>query len=299
MKTTGMQWTRVLVLGLAGALGGGAALAAPPVAPAKKKASGPIAGEALPGEGLPKTGSRLDVLFVIDSTGSMGGLVEDGKKEMRKIIDEILAGDPKPDLRVGLLTYRDHGDDYLTKHIPLSRDFEAFYKFMAHVESGGGGDWEEDVSRAMHVSVSLFNWDMDKNTARMIFLFGDAPAHTDYGDFDFKKEADIARSKKITINAFAMNTDEKVKEQWTYMAKATGGIYKVIGTGMADSADYGDDDHYEKDYTGAPAGTGAGGADAPKSDFGRSVTDAVKAAAAKSGTSYDKAPAPPKKKTPK
>ncbi|HEV8324251.1 MAG TPA: vWA domain-containing protein [Myxococcota bacterium] len=304
MSTRQRCWLAVGAgVALVAALGGVAGAAAPakgaaaPVG-AKKKAAvgGPIIGEALPG----KVGSRLDLLFVIDSTGSMGGIIDDGKREMRKIVDDIKAGDPPPDLRVGLLTYRDKGDDYLTKYIPLSRDFEAFYKFMSRVEAGGGGDWEEHVSLAMHVAISKFNWDLDKNTARMVFLIGDAPAHTDYDDgWDFEKEAKIARDEKIVVNTLAMVDDPKVAEQFKKIASITGGAYKVIGTGSGDAvgAGDGDGDHYEEhDYS----GSGDPAAAKPSSGMGKAITEAVKAEAAKKGTVYEGAkPAPAPKKKPK
>jgi hypothetical protein len=292
---------------------GAAAQAAPPVAPAPKPAKKPVAtkpitGEALPGERLSGgLGPRLDVVFVIDSTGSMGGIIDDGKREMRKIIDTIMSGDPRPDLRVGLVTYRDKGDDYVVKNVPLTRDYAAFDHFLKSIFAGGGGDLPEAVSQGLHVAVSLMNWDLDKNTARMMFLIGDAPAHTDYADgFDFEKEALIARDRKIVIHTIALASyDAELEKQFKRIATITGGTYKVLGPGGGViGADPGsgtgaDGDVYEEhDYSGGAAGAGAP-ADAPRSGLGRTVTDAIKAEAAKKGTVYAPTPAPAPKKKPK
>jgi hypothetical protein len=128
----------------------------------------------------------------------------------------------------------------------------------------------------------------------MMFLIGDAPAHTDYDDgFDFKKEAEIARDKKITINTLAMNTDPEVTAQWTLIAKVTGGSYKMIGYGGDASApgDVDGSDVDSKDYSADPS--------APTSGLGKAIAGDVKAAAEKTGTKYAKpAPKPAPKKGP-
>jgi hypothetical protein len=76
----------------------------------------------------------------------------------------------------------------------------------------------------MHVAVSLFNWDMDRGTLRTIVLFGDAPAHTDYGDFSLEREAEIARTKRIPIHTVLVGHDVDARAQWKALSAATGGV---------------------------------------------------------------------------
>src|SRR4051812_24770545 len=55
----------------------------------------------------------VDVVFAVDTTGSMGGLIEGAKRTVWSIATHIRNADPDADLRVGLIAYRDIGDDYV------------------------------------------------------------------------------------------------------------------------------------------------------------------------------------------
>ena len=61
-----------------------------------------------------KSTPKVDVVFVLDTTGSMGGLIEGAKLKIWSIANSIVGGEPTPDLRVGLVGYRDVGDEYVT-----------------------------------------------------------------------------------------------------------------------------------------------------------------------------------------
>ena len=53
---------------------------------------------------------RVEVTFVLDTTGSMGGLIEGAKRRIWSIARRIGEGRPRPDLRIALVGYRDLGD---------------------------------------------------------------------------------------------------------------------------------------------------------------------------------------------
>src|SRR5829696_3853259 len=70
---------------------------------------------------------RVEVVFCLDTTGSMSGLIEGAKAKIWAICNQIAAGTPTPDLKVGLVAYRDRGDDYVTKVHDLSDDLDAVH----------------------------------------------------------------------------------------------------------------------------------------------------------------------------
>ncbi len=57
----------------------------------------------------------LDLAFLIDTTGSMGGEIEMVKKKTKDLVAKLASGKPAPVVRVGLVAYRDRGDEYVTK----------------------------------------------------------------------------------------------------------------------------------------------------------------------------------------
>jgi hypothetical protein len=116
----------------------------------------------------------LDVVIVFDSTGSMGGEIDQVKDQVRRIGSTLLTLVPKA--RISLVTYRDHGDDYVAKGIPLTGDLRQIEYFLSGVEAGGGGDLPEAVDEGM-------KWALENNKFRpsarkVMLIFGDAPPHT-------------------------------------------------------------------------------------------------------------------------
>ena len=52
---------------------------------------------------------RMDVVFVLDTTGSMAGLLEGAKQKIWSVANRLADGKPKPEIRMGVLAYRDRG----------------------------------------------------------------------------------------------------------------------------------------------------------------------------------------------
>src|SRR5215213_11593381 len=67
---------------------------------------------------------KVEVVFCLDTTGSMGGLIEGAKQKIWSISNQIVSGRPTPDLKVGLLAFRDRGDAYVTKFTALTDDLD-------------------------------------------------------------------------------------------------------------------------------------------------------------------------------
>jgi len=137
----------------------------------------------------------LDILFVFDTTGSMGEEIARLKKTIEIINLNISSLSTKPDVRFGMVLYKDKGDKYVTKIIPLTADLEKFQKELALVTAGGGGDGPEDLQSALEDAVKKIQW--NTGGIRLAFIISDAEPHLDYGQtytyvdaaHDAKKEA--------------------------------------------------------------------------------------------------------------
>ena len=71
---------------------------------------------------------QVEVVFCLDTTGSMGGLIEGAKQKIWSITNQIASGRPIPDVKVGLVAYRDRKDEYVTKVFDLTNDLEEVHK---------------------------------------------------------------------------------------------------------------------------------------------------------------------------
>ena len=101
----------------------------------------------------------VDVVFVLDTTGSMRGLINAAKEKVWSIANTLASAKPTPDIRMGLVGYRDRGDDYVTRVYPLSDDLDAVYKDLRDYETGGGGDGPESVNQALDEAITKLTWE--------------------------------------------------------------------------------------------------------------------------------------------
>src|SRR6478735_6619147 len=122
----------------------------------------------------------VEVAFVLDTTGSMGGLLEGAKRKIWSIATSVVDTNPDADIRIGLVAYRDIGDEYVTKTFDLTTDIQDIYANLLELKARGGGDWPESVNEALSVAVGKFRWTDGPNVTRILFLVGDAPPHMDY-----------------------------------------------------------------------------------------------------------------------
>ena len=82
------------------------------------------AGSLVVQEAKPGAPPQVEVVFVLDTTGSMGALLEGAKKKIWSIASEIARGKPSPRLKIGLVAYRDKGDAYVTMVTDLNEDLD-------------------------------------------------------------------------------------------------------------------------------------------------------------------------------
>ena len=83
---------------------------------------------------------QVDVVFVLDTTGSMSSLISGAKKKIWEMARFIAQGQPAPELRVGLVAYRDVGDEYVTKFFDLTDDIDGVYQNLTSFSAGCGGE---------------------------------------------------------------------------------------------------------------------------------------------------------------
>src|SRR5204863_6026000 len=134
-----------------------------------------------PAVAAPPSAPRVEVAFVLDTTGSMGGLIEGAKRRIWSIARRIGEGRPRPDLRMALVAYRDRGDAYVTRVHDLTADMDAVYRDSMSFQADGGGDGPEHVSAALPDAAHRESRSQ-RPARKLISLTGDSPPHGDYQD---------------------------------------------------------------------------------------------------------------------
>jgi Mg-chelatase subunit ChlD len=172
--------------------------------------------------------ARLEMVFVIDTTGSMGGLLDAAKQRIWRIVNDVMR-EQHSSVRIGLVAYRDHGDEYVTQILPLTEDLDKVYMTLMDYRAGGGGDTPEDVRTALADSVNKIPWsEAAPGLSRIIFLVGDAPPHEDYDEVDTLKTAANAAQKGIIVNTIQCGSFGETQRAWEAIAEFGQGQYFAI-----------------------------------------------------------------------
>jgi len=174
--------------------------------------------------------SRIDVVFVLDTTGSMSGLIQAAREKIWSIATTMASAQSAPEIRVGLVAYRDRGDAYVTRVVDLSSDLDSMYATLMDFQAEGGGDGPESVNQALYDAVHKVSWSQLAGTYKVVFLVGDAPPHMDYQD-DVKYPATLsaAKEKGIVVNAIQSGDVRATTPAWQQIATLGAGHYFQVG----------------------------------------------------------------------
>ena len=168
----------------------------------------------------------VEVVFVLDTTGSMSGLIAAAKEKIWSIASTMAQADPAPEIRMGLVAYRDRGDAYVTRVVDLSGDLDTMYATLMDFAADGGGDTPESVNQALGDAFERISWSQDASTYKVVFLVGDAPPHMDY--FEDRRYPEIlaaAAQRGIVVNTIQCGGMPETTQTWNEIARLGGGRY--------------------------------------------------------------------------
>lgn len=123
--------------------------------------------------GLRKVG--LDVVLVIDATSSMQFVIDSVKSRLIKLVTSLRQ--MVPTSRIGIVAYRDKGEEYVTRWVDLSFSTGKLQDFLANLRAEGGGDWPEAVCDGLEVALNDLSW--RKKSKRIVILVPGSPPHAE------------------------------------------------------------------------------------------------------------------------
>ena len=169
--------------------------------------------------------TKLDLMLVVDTTGSMGDEINYLQSELRSIIGAITAKHRDLDIRIGFVFYRDLGDDYVTRTIAFDRDIGRVQGALAQQQANGGGDYPEAMDQAM---IRAVGQDWRPDAVKSLLLVADAPPHDDKFGRTWQA-AEAARAKRIHITPVAASgVADKAEYAMRAMAAATQSRYLFL-----------------------------------------------------------------------
>lgn len=167
---------------------------------------------------------KVEVCFVLDTTGSMSGLLDAAKKKIWFIASEIAGAASRPEVRFCLLAFRDRGDAYVTQHHDLTGDLDHIYAELLALKADGGGDQPEAVNQALAEALDRTAWSPEADVLKLMFLVGDAPPHRDYDEPQYPQIAARAAARGILINPVLCGSDGDARQAFSQIAALGGGL---------------------------------------------------------------------------
>jgi hypothetical protein len=152
----------------------------------------------------------LDLMLVIDATGSMGDEMQYLSKEFQAITQAVATKFPNISTRFALTVYRDKGDEYVVRSFNFTDSVSTMQRQLAAQSAEGGGDYPEAMEQALNNAIQA-QW-RSGNTTRLVFLVADAPPH----------DQDLSKAIKYAKTARGLGIR----------------IYPLAASGVADTAEY-------------------------------------------------------------
>ena len=165
----------------------------------------------------------LDLVLVVDTTGSMGDEIAFLQKELIGIVRSAAAKAPGVSIRYGLVAYRDKGDQYVVKNYGFTGSGSTMNGWLRALSADGGGDYPEAAAAAMQAGVGL-DWRRGKGE-RILIQIADAPPHD--GDAGaYLRAAKTAAGKGVQIFTLgASGVGSEAEYLMRQASVATGGRY--------------------------------------------------------------------------
>ena len=133
----------------------------------------------------------LDLVFVVDATGSMGDEMDWLTRDLLKIVGAAKRRAPGVDIRYGLVLYRDRGDAFVVRNFGFTASGRKMKRWLRAQNAAGGGDYPEAAAEGLRAAADL-NWRRGKGE-RLVFHLADAPPHPKQSRAYLDAAADLAR----------------------------------------------------------------------------------------------------------
>ena len=180
-------------------------------------------------DGEQNTSNNIDLMFVVDATGSMGDELEYLKNEINNIINTVNTEVAGTNIRVSLVFYRDEGDEYNVKDFGFETNIKKVEKNIAKQSADGGDDFPEAVDDALENGILEQKWNENAKT-RLLFLILDAPPHQESKNITKMQTATKKASEKgiKIIPVVASGIDKETEFLMRFIACATNGTYVFL-----------------------------------------------------------------------
>lgn len=192
----------------------------------------------------------VDVLFLLDATGSMGDEIDQLKTSIDSVAAQVEQLQSNPDVHFAMTLYRDLGDQFVTSTFDFTADVAEFRAALAEVVADGGDDYPEAVDEGLAEALALPSWRDPASTIQLVFLVADAPPQVKRQvATPYPKSIAEAIGRGIKIFPVASSeSDDQAEAVFRELAQATGSRFVFLTYGAGGAATGGSSDITRTDY---------------------------------------------------
>ena len=179
----------------------------------------------------PIKNNSIQLALLLDTSGSMDGLIEQAKSQLWKIVNELATSKKdgqQIDLNVALYEYGKQSipadEGYLRNIVPFTQDLDKISDELFKLKTNGG---DEYCGKVILNAVDNLQWNKSNDNLKIIFIAGNEPFTQ--GNIDYKTACQKAVKKGIVVNTiFCGNYDEGIQTMWKDGADLADGKYMNI-----------------------------------------------------------------------
>ncbi|MBN1897217.1 MAG: VWA domain-containing protein [Spirochaetes bacterium] len=172
--------------------------------------------------------ANIQMAILLDTSGSMEGLIEQAKSHLWKIVNELATAKKDSQnvhLEVALYEYGKDSipasEGYLRMIVPLSTDLDKISEELFKLTTYGGSEY---CGQVIDSATKGLKWSKKNDDLKVIFIAGNEPFTQ--GELDYKKACKNAITKGINVNTiFCGNYQEGIDTQWKDGADLADGKY--------------------------------------------------------------------------
>ena len=176
-------------------------------------------------------GEVIQMAILLDTSGSMSGLIDQAKTQLWKIVNELAMAKKNgesPLLEVALYEYGKDSlpasEGYMRMIVPLTMDLDKVSEELFKLTTNGGSEYcGEVIGKASRE----LKWSGSNGDYKVIFIAGNEPFTQ--GEVDYRKTCPEAIAKGIIVNTiFCGDFNEGVSTDWKAGAELADGRYMNI-----------------------------------------------------------------------
>jgi hypothetical protein len=182
-------------------------------------------------ENQPDAAAKIQVALLLDTSGSMDGLIEQAKSQLWKIVNELATSKKKgqtPNVEIALYEYgkstqpADKG--YMKQVVPLTTDLDLVSEKLFELKTNGGSEY---CGWAIQSATNELAWSKSNDDLKMIFIAGNEGFTQ--GSVDYKVSCKDAITNSIIVNTiFCGACEQGVSLMWKDGADRADGKYMCI-----------------------------------------------------------------------